>query len=471
MADVIESIPAEATSAPSDPYSPYTPSDAEPWDSRRAGHLLRRVAFGGPYEQHDAIAKLTPGQAVDSFLNFDPEKDPLNELADELVGFFNPTMLDSQQEWWFYRIINTARPMQEKMALLWHNQFATSASKVQSIALMAGQIDLFRRMGLGNFRDLLLAVGRDPAMLIWLDGNTNRKGAPNENYGREVMELFTLGVGSYSEKDVKELARSFTGWHLENGKAVFNKAAFDDGDKTIFGKTGKFDSESAVDLILAQPAASKHLARRLLREFVHPNPTDEQIAHYADRAVTLKWELKPLIREVLTSRLFFSDWAYRSKIKSPVEIAVGGAIAIGGKINMKFLREQTTRMGQALMVPPNVKGWDGEEAWINANSVLLRFNFGLALATQRNDAFAKTSDLRDWLSKHNIKTAEDVVDHYARVFLDGNIAPAARAEFVDFMTHGAKHEPKPFVLNPETMNAKVRGVMHLMVAMPEYQLA
>jgi uncharacterized protein (DUF1800 family) len=368
-------------------------------------------------------------------------------------------------------MLNSTSPLREKMALFWHNLFATSQSKVQNAVLMAQQIGLFRQYALGNFRDLLKAVTHNPAMLIWLDGNTNRKGAANENYGREVMELFALGVGNYTEKDVKELARAFTGWHIDGDHSVFNKAQFDDGEKTIFGKTGHFDSDAAIDLILDQPQASKHLARRILRAFVHPDPTDEVISHYAQRLVEEKWEVAPIMREIFLSRLFFSDWAYRSTIKSPVQLTVGAVAAVGGKVSTTFLRDQTGKMGQSLLMPPNVKGWDGEEAWINANTVLLRFNFGLSLATQRGDDFAQRADLNGWLQKHNLKTADDILDHYLRLLLDGNVAKEARAELLDFLNHGPHDQPKPFVLTPDTMNSKVRGLQHLIMAMPEFQLA
>jgi hypothetical protein len=195
------------------------------------------------------------------------------------------------------------------------------------------------------------------------------------------------------------------------------------------------------------------------------------IAHYAQRLVEEKWEMKPVLREIFLSRLFYSDWAYRSRIKSPVESTVGAVAAVGGKVSTTFLRDQTGKMGQTLLMPPNVKGWDGEQAWINANTVLLRFNFGLSLALQRGEDFAQRSDLDGWLHKHNLKTADDILDHYLRLLLDGNVATAARSELLDFLNHGPRNEPKPFVLTPDTMNSKVRGLQHLIMAMPEFQLA
>lgn len=459
------------TTLPSDPFGEYVPSAGDPWDLRKAGHLLRRTAFGANDLRLATTLSKSPKQAIADLFDFDPKQDPLNDLLEQLQGFVTFKDIKAAQEWWFYRMLYTTRPLQERVALFWHGRLTSSAGKVDSANLMSGQIDLYRQQGLGSFRDLLAEAGQDPAMLIWLDGQYNRKGKPNENYAREVMELFSLGIGTYTEDDVKQLARAFTGWQVRGGRAVFNKGLFDDGTKHIFGQAGDFDSESAVDLILRQPSASPFLSGHLLREFVHPDPSDEMVKHYADRLLVTKWDLKGVLREMLSSRLFFSDWAYRSRIKSPVELAVGAVTALGGKVNTSFLREQTAKMGQNLLFPPNVKGWDGGEEWINANTVLLRFNFGEALATQRNGEFARKSDMEKWLLQNGIKTSGDIVDHYAKLLLDGNLSGNVRAELVKYMDHGTKNEPKPFVLEKDSLNDKVRGLLHLLMAMPEFQLA
>src|SRR5439155_14032152 len=183
--------------------------------------------------------------------------------------------------------------------------------------------------------------------------------------------------------DVKQLARCVTGWRIEGEQGAFHKEYFDAGEKTVFGQKGNFDSKEAIDLILNRPAAPKFLARKMLREFVHPQPTDEQIAHYADRLLGNFWNIKTVLREMLASRMFFSEWSYRSKIKSQAELVIGSAIAMGGKPNMQFLREQMAKMGQDILFPRNVKGWGGEASWINSNTVLVRFNFGMSIATGR----------------------------------------------------------------------------------------
>lgn len=458
---------------PADPFSPFIPSEDVPWDLPRVNHLLRRCGFGPTHEKIDELLALSPAQAVESLFSFDSSKDPFAGMIEQLEGFVRLNDGRQATEWWVFRMINTPQPLQERIALMWHNHFATSLSKVGSATRMLAQIELFRRQGLGSFRDLLISVARDPAMLVWLDGQTNRKGKANENFGREVMELFTLGVGNYTEQDVKELARAFTGWRIEGDASVFQPNQCDSGEKTILGETGKFDSESAVDLLLRQPAAPKFLAARLLREFLHPQPTQDQIDHYAGRLIETKWSIGQVLREMVSSRLFFSEWAYRSKIKSPADLCIGAVRAInagGGKASTEFVSDNMRRMGQQLLYPPTVKGWPGEEEWINASTVLQRFNFGQRLASQRDQDFTRRTNFTDWLKKHDVKSAEDVIEYYARVLLDGQLTDKQRSDLLNYMNLDEKGAVKPFELNERNVNAKGKGLLHLMMAMPEYQL-
>ncbi|HVT91151.1 MAG TPA: DUF1800 domain-containing protein [Tepidisphaeraceae bacterium] len=462
MADPINSFP-------SDPFSSYEPTEANPWDLPKVAHLLRRLTFGSSNEKIEAMLKLSPRQAVDSLLDYDASIDPLADLIDQMEGMINLDSVENVQRWWVYRMINSPQPAQEKIALFWHNRFATSGSKVGNSRYLDQQIAMFRREGLKSFRDLLIAVTSDPAMLVWLDGQSNRKGKPNENYSRELMELFTLGVGNYTEHDVQELARCFTGWQIRNGQSAFEPKQFDDGEKEIFGVKGKFDSQSAIDLILDQSAASKHLSKKLFCEFVHPEPPTEAIDFYAKSLLDNKWQIKPVLKQIATSRMFYSAWAYRSRIKSPAEVAVGGALAVGGKINMENVRQSMSRMGQNLLFPPNVKGWDGNETWINANTMLVRFNYGEALGSQRD--FARKTDFVALFDKAGMTRAENIVDYFSRVLLDGNLSNEDRLKFMVFMARGSNGQVGEFVFNAGNVNTKVRGVIHLMMATPEYQLA
>ena len=444
-------------------------------DSRWLPHLLRRTCFGVTVTRAEQLAGKTPAEVVDWLLTYDAADDPLNHLLDDLEGFLSPfAKVDQLQGWWVYRMFHTPRPFQERLALFWHNRFATSVGKIDNIMFMHKQIELFRKAGLGNYRSLVLAVGRDPAMLLWLDGAQSKKGKPNENYGRELMELFTLGIGNYTERDIKEVARAFTGWSIKNGEGTLDPKMWDAGEKEVFGVKFPFDDEQIVDLILLHPAAARYLAKKLLQEFVLPTPTEEMIAHYAARLTANKWELKPTIREMFTSNLFFSDAVYRSKIKSPTELVIGSILMMmdsGGKPSVDATVKSITAMGQALLMPPSVKGWDGEQAWINANTMLARMNFALGIATQKGKDFVRKGDLTGYLQKRELATAEKIVDHFAKVLLDGNIEQESRAKLLTFMTTDDKGKAREFVLTADTVGTRVRPMLHLMMTMPEYQLA
>ena len=459
---------AAQTTPPTDAFGPFVPTNEEPFDSRRLGHLLRRAALGVSPERLATFAGQSPSQVVQTLTTYDPADDrPYDNLLTGLSGSLSPIYkADDAQKWWLMRMLDTPRPLQERIALFWHNHFATSTGKVRQSALVSRQIDLFRRLGLGNFRDLVLAVTKDPAMLLWLDGSKNKRGRPNENYAREVMELFTLGIGHYTEKDVQELARAFTGFQVLDEAVEFFPIAFDDGPKTVLGKTANLNAESAIDLLLEQPAAPKFIAWKLLKEFVHPRPEQAHVDHYAARIRHHRWEIKPVLTEILTSRLFFSDYARHSKIKSPCELVVGSMLALETRKDTTFARTSMNNMGQALLAPPSVKGWDGEEVWINANTVLQRYNFGLDLLN-RQDAARMTA----LYEGRGLTTAEKIVDHLAAVLLDGALAKYPRARLIDYMNRDEAGKPKSFELSAETFAGRVRGAAHLMMCTPQYQLA
>lgn len=469
---------AASTSPPENPFAPYQPDDHQPWSTKWVGHLMRRGAFGASRERLKAAREKGPGGSVEWLFEFDPASDVggLNAFLEQAGSLFDirrsPTYV---AQWWFHRMIHTPAPLQEKLAVMWHDHFATSASKVGRAEWMHDQIELFRTDGLGSFRDLLVKVGRQPAMLHWLDGNASHKSSPNENYGREIMELFSLGVGQYEEKDIREVSRSFTGWLIRDTEGAFEEDRWDEKEKVIFeGKPyeskGEFNDEKAVDAILKHPEAPRFIARRLLTTFVHPEPQDEHVAHYAQRLLEHKWQIKPVLKEILSSRLFFSDWAYRSIIKSPVDLTVGGAIAVGGVPRADFLRQACAQMGQSLLYPPDVSGWTGGESWINANTVMSRFQYGSELARQGFNEFVR-SPMYQELQEHDIKTSPRIVNYFADLLLDGQVPTDARGKFLDYMNRDDKNEPSEFVFNYQNVQHKGKGVIQLMMAIPHYQLA
>jgi uncharacterized protein (DUF1800 family) len=370
-------------------------------------------------------------------------------------------------QWWLGRMIATPAPLQEKMVLFWHGHF-TSAYEGKGItaADIFQQNQLFRNFALGNVRKLTIAVSHDPAMLKYLDNRTNNAKHPNENYARELMELFTLGIGNYSEQDVRESARAFTGYTLNrDDQFVFNERVHDSGTKTFLGRTGNFTGDDIVGIIFAQPAASKFFATKLLEFFVYNEPEAELVDAVAALLQKNDFELAPVVSTLLRSNVFYSDRAYRALVKSPTEFVVGTYRLLGlspESLEMPVLAAMT-RMGQRLFFPPNVKGWDGGAAWINSGTLLTRANF--AATTCANPQMLQTAE---WLAPKKFD-AQSVVAQIVEHVLQGDISPAARAQ-LDAYAGGAQNSALG-MLSGENFEERVRGAVYLAMATPAYQLS
>jgi uncharacterized protein (DUF1800 family) len=280
--------------------------------------------------------------------------------------------------WWVGEMLSTPSPLTERMTLFWHNHFVSSQQKVKLAQLMYRQNATLRANALGNFADLLHAIARDPAMVIYLDNAQNRKGSPNENFAREVMELFTLGEGHYSEQDIKEAARAFTGWSLDRqtGQFVFRRFIHDDGVKTVLGRTGNLDGDQVLDILLREPTTAEFITRKLWREFVSPDPDEAAIRRIGQRFRDSRYDIKVALYGLFTSDAFYASENRAVLVKSPIDVVVGTL----RQFDMKP-REATpfavaaASMGQSLFAPPNVKGWPGQETWINASTLLARKQF------------------------------------------------------------------------------------------------
>ncbi|MCY7386743.1 MAG: DUF1800 domain-containing protein [Burkholderiales bacterium] len=279
------------------------------------------------------------------------------------------------REWWFREMLSTPAPLAEKMTLFWHNHFATSQQKVRFTPLLYRQNVVLRRNALGNFGTMLREMARDPAMLIYLDGANSRKEQPNENFAREVMELFTLGEGNYSERDIKEVARAFTGWSVdrETGEFMFRRGIHDYGNKTVFGKTGNFDGDQVIDILLKRPEAAQFITRKLWKEFVSPTPDEAQMAKLASGFRESGYDIAKLMRAMLSSDAFYATENRAALIKSPVEFVVGTMKTFEIETpNLRPFVLASALLGQNVFAPPNVKGWPGGEAWINSATLLGR---------------------------------------------------------------------------------------------------
>ena len=284
--------------------------------------------------------------------------------------------------WWLQEMLATPSPLSERMTLFWHNHFVSSQQKVRSAQLMYRQNVLLRRHAVGNFGELVHAVAKDPAMIVYLDTATNRKGQPNENFAREVMELFTLGEGHYSEHDVRDAARAFTGWSIDPERFEFTwrPAQHDDGEKTVLGRSGNFVGDEVLDILLAQPATADFVSAKLWREFVSPEPANDverrERALVAARFRASGYDTRVALRALLLSPGFWAKPNRAALIKSPVDLVVGTLrqfeLPVVDPMPLVMI---TTQLGQNLFAPPNVKGWPGGTAWINTQTLLARKQF------------------------------------------------------------------------------------------------
>ena len=359
-----------------------------------ARHLLNRTGFAASQADIAAFAKLTRAGAADKLLKAvqtvatqnppawvnEPPLPPvrLRDMSQEQRQAGQRKNVERAfelREWWFREMLTTPSPLTEKMTLFWHNHFATSQQKVRFTSLMYQQHAMLRRNALGNFGTMLREVARDPAMLIYLDGANSRKEQPNENFGREVMELFTLGEGHYSERDIKEVARAFTGWSVDRdtGQFMFRRGIHDYGNKTVLGKTGNFDGEQVIDILLRRPETAQFLTRKLWKEFVSPTPDDAQVERFADGFRDSGYNIAKLMRALLTSDAFYALENRAALIKSPVEFVVGTMKQFEIEApNLRPFVIGSALLGQNVFSPPNVKGWPGGEAWINSATLLGR---------------------------------------------------------------------------------------------------
>ncbi|MGA2716661.1 MAG: DUF1800 domain-containing protein [Bryobacteraceae bacterium] len=403
-----------------------TPIGAADWNYDFAAHLLERAGFGGTPEEIQALAAVTPAQAIARLVRFegtdtsqlppfdesgvhDPGLEPfppsrpavtdmakakgealgikvkpsgnrrLQPIVDEFFYWLRASVLETNRVayWWANRMLTSPRPLQEKMALFWHGHFASNEAKVRDYRKLLGQLELFENQGTGNFRDLTVAVAQSPGMLSFLDAGVNVKGASNENFAREIMELFTMGVGHYTEQDIREAARAFTGWNYVDLKFVVNKDQHDDSEKTFLGKTGRFDGVDVIDIIMQQPATADFIAGKIYRFFVREDLSPELQQRLGLVLRQSHYEIALLLEKIFLSRDFYSPASVGTQIKSPVELAVSTYRKLGLKSvpGVPDFNLATGALGQQLFSPPTVAGWAGGQSWITPGLLLERGNF------------------------------------------------------------------------------------------------
>jgi uncharacterized protein (DUF1800 family) len=395
------------------------PLSKEAWSLRHARHLLNRAGFGVPWERAEALYKMGPEEAVVSLVDYGPAtslprpehvlepqrrsdlialyRDQHGERPDadtlrHLIGERRRAereAIEDLKAWWIQRMAESPKPLEEKMALFWHGHFATSAQKTRYSEPIYDLNALFRSHATGNFKELTIAVGQSASMLDYLDNRKSTKEHPNENWARELMELFTLGVGNYSEDDIKASARAFTGWTTRGDGFEYNLPVHDTGEKTFMGHTGQLDGWDIIDIIFDQPAASTFLCTKLYKYFVQEDPDMAVVDAMAKTFRESGFEVRPVLQELFASAAFYRPEVMGSQVKSPAQFVVQLADDLGlERPPYNQLARGTRLLGQDLFYPPNVKGWDGNRAWINANNLLLRYNLPpeVVRATERNAA-------------------------------------------------------------------------------------
>ena len=474
-----EGLPTMAQ--PLDPrraWERYRPTADAPWDVRRVGHLYRRASFGATGEELEAGLRDGPDQTIDRLLAGGPNLAAFEEdqkPAAQIIARGNNGPL--ARAWWVKRMLYTPHPLREKLTLFWHNHFATSNAKVNNAGFMLGQFELMYRHALGSFRTLLLEMGKDPAMLVWLDTNTSKKGMPNENYARELMELFSLGIGHYTEQDIREAARAFTGWEIQDGKAAFNKAQHDDGDKTVLGKTGKWSGDDIARICLEQKSAPYFVAGKLYRFLVSDTvpATPELLDPLADQFRASDYHFGQLVETVLRSNLFFSPAVYRSKVKAPVDFVLSIVRPLkrpdtdSNQPRISEVAAALDQLGPNLFYPPSVKGWDGGPAWLNGQTLLNRNNLALALTSTEDGRFRDATDPARVAEKYGKKTDAELVDFFLRLFLQGDVAPEARSKLLQYLQ--TPNRPVPVYWDAKrTADYRVQALCHLVLTQPEFQL-
>ncbi len=481
----------------------------------QARHLLWRAGFGGTPDQILTLASWGPGKSVDALLDFSDTESYSAPSAREFDGSImrppsererralqqarqeqneneiarlrrirqerqreDRRQVRDMQRWWLTRMIESPRPLEEKLTLFWHGHFATSYRTIENSYHMFQQNQLFRSHAAGNFGELLYAIIRDPAMLAYLDNNENIRGRPNENLARELMELFSLGEGEYSERDIREGARALTGYSFDGNGFAFYPNRHDPGQKSIFGKRGEFDGDDFVTAILSRRDCSEFMAQKLYRFFVAEVPGDRSkrgravanvIKQIASDLRENRYEIRPVLRRLLMSEHFYDPSNVMARIKSPAELVVGTIRSLGTPSrDLGTLLSAMDLMGQNLLFPPSVKGWDGERSWINTSTLYVRANVANYLVTGRSPAGMdpladdRTYDPMGLLADLRFGAERDpeaVSDRLLRLALGAS--PSRERQWLI----------KDLFEQRGTIDAEsVREALSLICAMPEYQL-
>ncbi len=461
----MHSPPSQPAPESTDLWAPYVPSPEVPWNLRRVVHLHRRAGFAATWGEIQRDLKDGPKASLDRVLSGKAATEGVPEQFQKIADLLGEAAVPSRdparlKAWWVYRMLYGPDPLTERLALMWHNHFATSNLKVENLEQMHRQNELFRKLGRGTFGKLLSAVVQDPAMLVWLDAPSNRKGHPNENLARELMELFSMGVGHYTEADVKEAARALTGWGVGEDGFTEIPTGHDEGEKTILGKKGSWKGDDLVRLVLEAPATARRLAWRVCELFLGEKALKSaDVGALADGLRKRNLDMGWAVETVLRSGIFFAEENLGNRVLEPVEYVIGAARALelfDPASSTLVLAEWCGRLGQDLFYPPNVGGWPGGRAWLTTRSLIGRTNYAAALVDGKRVGRPGPMDALGLARTHGEK---DIIAFCTRLLLGTEPTPTWRARLA------AGVDPK---LTDEAETA--RRMIALILAMPEAQV-
>ena len=461
-------------------------------------HLMRRAGFGATRDELEAKVSRGYENVVEDLLN----PGEANTIPDDLIRRFHSDMaemreLNSAGAYWMYRMVTTDNPLEEKLALFWHSLFATGYSKLNQARSLMNQIETFRRHALGSYRTMLVELSKDPAMIIWLDNNDNHKGDINENYGRELLELFSMGIGNYTEDDIKECARAFTGWTLGNAEYMATRASrdsiwpysriawhfqyrdydHDDGEKTFLGHTGNFNGDDIIDIIVQQEATARFVCTRLFQFFAADSVNDDGEAVIADMMATYfdsNFEIRSVLRTLFNSDYFKSEQARFARVKGPVELVVGAVRMAGTYREPTFGADQLARhtvyMGQGIFQPPSVEGWHEGAEWIDSGALVERVNFvGKELGNPENPGVRAIID-RMATQVEGPLSPDAQVDACVDLIGPLEIADTTRTSLSEFAAEQGEADLRSDH-RTEADEQRIANLLRLLTATREYQLA
>ena len=452
-----------ATADPDWAWAPYEPDAQRPWSLALAAHLFRRAAFGAGWGQLQQALSDGPQRTVDRLLRPPADVAAFNRRCDESEDAAAGSV-DGLRAWWLRRMMETPHPLLEKMTLFWHSFFAVNAGAVNNPALMKEHVRLLRRHALGSFGSLLPAIARDPAMLVWLGADVNRKATPNDSFVRPLLETFTVGPGHFAEEDVREAARAFTGRFVLRGQLRQLPQEHDETVKHILGREGNFTAEDVTRILLEQPATARTVVRRLYRWLISETeePNDARIAPLAE-AFAKDYSVERLVETMLRSNLFFSPQAYRQRVKGPLEFGLGIVKALEGMVSATQLAQDVANLGQDLCRPPTVKGWTGGRYWISTTTLVGRHNLAAALLESGKPYGGK---LDPWAvaQKHGYTAPEAAARFLLDLFLQGELEPGVREALLqDLRTPATDGDGGP--------GGMLRRLAYAVATLPECQLA